>query len=96
MYCDLPSEKYNDKTCRELGVRATYNKTINDVEGLLIYRRTYQKRLMELSRNTNATDEDKERFNNWKKTAQSKIKDFKNGKINENELNDWMKKNKDL
>lgn len=96
VYCDLPPEKYNDKTCRELGARTTYNKAINDVEGLLIYRRTYQKRLMELSRNPNATEKDKERFNNWKKTAQGKIKDFKSGKINEKTLNDWMKNNKDL
>lgn len=96
VYCDLQPEKYNDKTCRELGARTTYNKAINDVEGLLIYRRTYQKRLMELSRNPDATEEDKERFNNWKKTAQAKIKDFKSGKINEKTLNDWMKNNKDL
>ena len=51
---------------------------------------------MELSRNPNATEKDKERFNNWKKTAQEKIKDFKREKINEKTLNDWMKKNKDL
>ena len=51
---------------------------------------------MELSRNPNATEKDKERFNNWKKTAQGKIKDFKSGKINEKTLNDWMKNNKDL
>ena len=84
------------KTCRELGARASYTKAINKVEGLLIYRRTYQKRLMELSRNPNATDEEKEKFNTWKKSAQGKIKEFKSGKIDEKELNDWMIKNRDF
>ena len=61
--------------------------------GLLIYRRTYQKRLMELSRNPNSTLEDKEKFDNWKKSAQAKIKEFKAKKITEEELNKWMEKN---
>ena len=49
---------------------------------------------MELSRNSNSTDEDKEKFNTWKKFAKSKIKEFKSGKIDEKELNDWMIKNR--
>ena len=96
VYCDLPHINNTKKTCRELGARTSYTKTINEVEGLLIYRRTYQKRLMELSRNPNATDEEKEKFNTWKKSAQSKIKEFKSGKIDEKELNDWMIKNRDF
>ena len=93
VYCDLTPTSGNTKKCRELGARTTYNKTIQDVEGLLIYRRTYQKRLMELSRNPNSTLEDKEKFDNWKKSAQAKIKEFKAKKITEEELNKWMEKN---
>ena len=95
VYCDLPKTN-GEKLCRELGARATYTKNIQEVEGLLTYRRTYQKRLMELSRNPNATEEEKESFNVWKKSAQAKIKDFKSGKIDETTLNTWMQENKDL
>lgn len=93
VYCDLTPAKGNTKKCRELGARATYTKTIQDVEGLLLYRRTYQKRLMVLSRNPNATQEDKESFDNWKKSAQAKIKEYKSNTITEDELNQWMKEN---
>ena len=93
VYCDLIPAKGNTKRCRELGARTTYNKTIQEVEGLLLYRRTYQKRLMELSRNSNATLEDREKFDKWKKSAQAKIKEFKSNKITEDELNQWMKEN---
>ena len=48
---------------------------------------------MELSRNPNSTLEDKEKFDNWKKSAQAKIKEFKAKKITEEELNKWMEKN---
>lgn len=87
--------KGNNKKCRELGARTTYNKAIQEVEGLLAYRRTYQKRLMELSRNSNATDKDRKDFNNWKKAAQAMIKDFKKEKITEEQLKIWMEENKD-
>lgn len=50
---------------------------------------------MELSRNQDTTNEEKEMFDNWKKSAQAKIKEFKSKKITEDELNQWMKDNKD-
>lgn len=93
VYCDLIPTMGNNKKCRELGARTTYNKAIQEVEGLLAYRRTYQKRLMEISRNPNATLEDREKFDKWKKSAQAKIKEFKANKITEDELNKWMKEN---
>lgn len=93
VYCDLPQLDGNKKTCRELGARLTYSKNINNVEGLLLYRRTYQKRLMELSRKADATQEEKDSFNIWKKSAQAKIKEFKSEKITEEELNKWMREN---
>ncbi len=51
---------------------------------------------MELSRNPNATSKEKETFNNWKKSAQTEIKEFKAGKIDKEALNKWMKENIDL
>ena len=95
VYCDLDPYNSSEKKCKELGARTTYSKNIQEVEGLLIYRRTYQRRLMEIARNKKATNADKENFNNWKKSAQAKIRQFKSDEITEEELNNWMKKNKD-
>lgn len=94
VYCDL-FPIIGGKKCRELGARITYTKSIQEVEGLLIYRRTYQKRLMELNRNPNATEKDRKSFNDWKKSAQNKIKEYKQNKITENDLYEWMKENKE-
>lgn len=95
VYCDL-TPVMEGKKCRELGARATYTKNIQEVEGLLIYRRTYQRRLMELSRNPDTTKDERAAFDNWKKSAQAKIKEYKSGKLNEETLNNWMKENKDM
>lgn len=95
VYCDLTPLTKDGKKCRVLGARTTYAETIKEVEGLLIYRRTYQKRLMELSRNPNATEKEKKRFSAWKKSAQAKIKEYKKGKITEEQLKVWMEENKD-
>ena len=38
----------------------------------------------------------KNAFENWKKSAKLKIKEFNNKKISEEELLVWMKENKDL
>ena len=35
-------------------------------------------------------------FENWKKHAREKIKEFNNNKISEKELLEWMKENKNL
>ena len=96
VYCDLTPRSGNGKKCRELGARTTYAKNVKEVEGLLIYRRTYQKRLMELSRNPNTSEKDKKKFNTWKKSAQEKIKEFKKEKITEEQLKIWMEENKDF
>lgn len=96
VYCDLTPRSGNGKKCRELGARTTYAKNVKEVEGLLIYRRTYQKRLMELSRNPNTSEKDKKKFNTWKKAAQEKIKEFKKEKITEEQLKIWMEENKDF
>lgn len=92
IYCDLPHSG-TKTTCRDTGARITYAKNIQEVEGLLLYRRTYQRRLMELSRNPDTTEAEREKFKDWRKSAQAKIKEFKADKITEDELNKWMKEN---
>lgn len=94
VYCSLPNID-GSPTCKEKGAGETYRKNIKEIDGLLTYRRTYQKRIMEVSRNRENTDL-KDKFDNWKKKAQEKIKAFKENKISEDELNNWMQANKDI
>lgn len=94
IYCEFADE--NEKTCKEKGALKTYKKNIENIPGLLLYRRTYQKRLMEISRNNDTELQEKQRkkFDKWKKQAQEKIKEFKAGKLTEDGLYDWMVENK--
>lgn len=76
IYCDLTPRSNGGKKCRELGARKTYSKNIQQVEGFLIYRRTYQRRIMQVSRKANPRKE-KEKFEKWRELAQEKIKEYK-------------------
>lgn len=91
IYCDFPV--FEGKTCREKGAVLTYKKNLENVPALLEYRRSYQKKLMEVSRNK----EDKQLkadFDKWKKEAQEKIKLFKSGKLAEEKLYKWLLESK--
>lgn len=91
VYCEFPDEK--GKTCKEKGAVQTYKKNLESIPALLEYRRSYQKKIMIVSRKR----EDKElkkKFDKWKKEAQEKIKLFKQGKLEEDVLYNWMIKNK--
>ena len=91
IYCDFPV--FNGKTCREKGAGLTYKKNLENVPALLEYRRSYQKKLMEVSRNKE-NKKLKSDFDKWKKEAQEKIKLFKSGKLAEEKLYKWLIKNK--
>ena len=91
IYCDFPDE--NGKTCKEKGAMLTYRKALENTPALLEYRRSYQKKLMEASRNKD-NKKLKQDFDKWKKTAQDKIKQFKKGELSEEKLYEWMVKNK--
>ena len=95
IYCELDPIDPNGKKCIEFGARIAYANNIKDNEALLIYRRTYQKRMMEISRNTDlvAKEKDREKFVKWRKKAQDKIKLFKKGELTEQELHKWMEEN---
>ena len=64
------------------------------MEGIKLYRNNYQRRLMQAKRSKN--EQVKLSFENWKELAKSKIKEFNNNKISENDLLAWMKTNKDI
>ena len=91
IYCDLENID-GSPTCREKGATATYKKNLENVPALALYRKLYQKKVMAVYRNPNDTKQKKE-FDKWKKEAQEKIRKFKNEKITEEELNEWMEEN---
>lgn len=91
IYCDFLQE--DGSTCREKGAGETYKKNLESIPGLLEYRRTYNKKFNAMSRNLKDTKLKKE-FNEWKKLAQSKVKEYKQGNITEDELYKWMMENK--
>ena len=91
IYCDLPNE--DGKSCREKGAKQTYKQNLERIPALLEYRKAYQKKFMEVARSDNNKQLKKD-FDSWKKIAQGKIKDYKQGKIMEDELYKWMIENK--
>lgn len=91
LYCDLPNE--DGKSCREKGAKQTYKQNLEKIPALLEYRKAYQKKFMEVARSDNNKSLKKD-FDSWKKIAQSKIKDYKQGKVTEDELYKWMMENR--
>ncbi len=89
--CDLPNE--DGKSCREKGAKQTYKQNLEKIPALLEYRKAYQKKFMEVARSDNNKQLKKD-FDSWKKIAQGKIKDYKQGKVTEDELYTWMIENK--
>lgn len=91
IYCDFL--KPDGTTCRNKGAGATYKKNLENVPALLEYRRTYNRKLNTVSRNKE-NKELKEDFDKWKKAAQKQIRLYKQELITEEDLYDWMIKNK--
>lgn len=91
IYCDFLHS--DGTTCREKGAGETYKKNLESIPGLLEYRRTYNKKFNIMSRNVKDTKFKKE-FAEWKKLAQAKVKEYKQGNLTEDELYKWMIENK--
>lgn len=92
-YCDI-SYYENETVCKIIGANNSYSKKRKSVEGIKFYRNNYQRRLMQVKRSDN--EQVKLAFKNWKLLAKSKIKEFNNKEISEDELLKWMRKNKDI
>lgn len=69
VYCEFPDEK--GKTCKEKGAIQTYKKNLENIPALLEYRRSYQKKIMIVSRNRENKELKKE-FDKWKKEHRKK------------------------
>ena len=92
-YCDIAYYQ-NEQTCKIIGATNSYTKKRRSVEGIKFYRNNYQRRLMQAKRSND--EQVKLAFENWKQLAKSKIKEFNNNVISEDELLEWMKRNKNL
>lgn len=92
IYCDLKNVD-GSPTCRDKGATETYKKNLESTPALLLYRRTYQQKVMTVYRNKDNKQLKKD-FDKWKKDAQAKIKLFKQGKLDEDTLYKWMEENK--
>lgn len=92
IYCDLKNVD-GSPTCRDKGASETYKKSLESNPALLLYRRTYQQKVMAVYRNKENKQLKKD-FDKWKKEAQEKIKLFKKGKLDEDTLYNWMIENK--
>ena len=91
IYCDYPKE--NSKTCRELGAFQSYTEKLKQNKAMGEYRRTYQQKFMQVRKDKNNKKLAKD-FETWKKQAKEKINDMKKGKLTENEVYEWIIKNK--
>ena len=91
IYCDYPKE--DSKPCRELGAFQSYTERLKNNQAMGEYRRTYQQKFMQVRKDKSNTKLTKE-FETWKKKAKEKINDMKKGKLTENEVYDWILKNK--
>ena len=91
VYCDYPKE--NSKSCRDLGAFQSYTQRLKDNKAMGEYRRTYQQKFMQIRKDKSNTKLIKE-FETWKKKAKEKINDMKKGKLTENEVYQWILKNK--
>lgn len=91
IYCDYPKE--NGKTCREQGAILSYNKRLQEKSAYTEYRKTYQQKFGIVNKNKD-DKKLKEEFEIWKKQAKEKITKLKHGELTEDEVYEWISKNK--
>ena len=91
IYCDYPKE--SGKTCREQGATLSYNKRLQEKSAYSEYRRTYQQKFAFVNKNKQDKKLKKE-FEDWKKQAKEKISKLKHGELTEDEVYEWILRNK--
>lgn len=91
IYCDYPKEK--GKTCREQGAVQAYNERLKQNKALAEYRRLYQLKSMAVGRNKDNKQMKKD-FDKWKKDAKDRVNKLKHGVLTEDEVYEWLLKNK--
>ena len=91
VYCDYPKE--NSKTCRELGAFQSYTERLKQNKAMGEYRRTYQRFFAQVKKDKENKGLAKE-FETWKKQAKEKINQMKKGILTEDEVYEWVLRNK--
>ena len=91
VYCDYPKE--NSKTCRELGAFQSYTERLKQNKAMGEYRRNYKRLFAQVKKNKGNKELAKE-FEIWKKQAKEKINLMKKGILTEDEVYQWVLKNK--
>lgn len=92
-YCNIIYYQ-DEQPCKINGANNSYTQKQKNIEAIRFYRNNYQRRLMQVKRSND--EQIKQAFENWKKLAKNKIKQFNNNEISEDELLEWIQKNKDL
>ena len=82
IYCEFLNEE-NNTICRNVGAFQVYKQNLENTPALLEYRRTYNRKSNEVSRDKENVKL-KEDFKEWRKGAQEKIKEFKTQLNNNN------------
>lgn len=91
-YCSSIAPNEENKTCRDIGRRNTFN-TIKRSDPLIAnYYSLYNRKAMMKSRNPDIKKYVDD-FNKFKETGKKKIKQYKNNKLSAEDFKDWIKKN---
>ncbi len=83
---------YNLNNNKELE-KYTYNERLKQNKAMGEYRRTYQQKFMQVRKNKDNPILSQD-FETWKKQTKEKINLMKKGKLTEDEVYDWILKNK--
>lgn len=91
IYCDYPKEK--GKTCREQGAALSYNKRLQEKTPYTEYRKIYQQKFILANKNKQDKQIQND-FENWKIQSKIQISKWKHGELTEDEIYEWIMKNK--
>ena len=92
IYCDIMYFE-SEKTCRVKGAAETFKKNTGEIEAYQLYKKTYQKILMQIQRGKISPYSEKAQyFTQWKQQSQLFLKRYKKGNISENDINERMQK----
>ena len=91
-YCDRTSPQDPDKTCKEYGARAAYRKTFESSPIKQIHKKLCQKyhNRVKRAKNDEVKAKNKNFYDNYMKQYKEKQKEYKEGKISEEDLLRWL------
>jgi hypothetical protein len=94
IYCDRQSPQDPSKTCKEVGARQTWQRTLKENEAAKLYRNIYMARQMKVKRNPDL-DCYKKSFEQYKVESRQWKADVKDGVKTEADYVAWLKSEKE-